>query len=106
LNPTLDTTDIAPRLSEELGEPIQPSEVYLFLFLHEIGHTRKAGNQCYVTALINYTLSGGRRSLRKRQELRRLQQQIEQYADQFALRELRRWRQQQGQRELVGQALV
>jgi hypothetical protein len=103
LNPTLDTTDIAYRLSEELGEHIQPSEVYLFLFLHEIGHTRKAGNQCYVTVLINYTLSGGRRSPRRRQELRRLQQQIEQHADQFALRELQRWRQQQGQCELVGQ---
>jgi hypothetical protein len=82
---------------------MQPSEVYLFLFLHEIGHTRKAGNQCYVTALINSTLSGGRHSPRKRQELQHLQQQIEQYADQFALRELQRWRQQQGQRELVWQ---
>jgi hypothetical protein len=103
LNPELDTADIAHRLSQELGEPMQPSEVYLFLFLHEIGHTRKAGNQCYVTALINYTLSGGRHSSRQRQELRRLQQQIEEYADRFALRELQRWRQQQGQHELVGQ---
>jgi hypothetical protein len=103
LNPDLDTADISRHLSQELGEPMQPSEVYLFLFLHEIGHTRKAGNQCYVTALINYTLSGGRRSPRKRQELQRLKHQIEQYADQFALHELQRWRQQQGQSELVGQ---
>jgi hypothetical protein len=106
LNPALDTDDIAHRLSQELGEPMQPSEVYLFLFLHEIGHTRKAGNQCYVTALIHHTLSGGRRSPRQRQELRRLQRQIEAYADQFALRELQHWRQQQSQRELVGQVAV
>jgi hypothetical protein len=103
LNPDLDTTDISRRLSREVGEAIRPSEVYLFLFLHEIGHTRQAGNQCYLTALINHTLSGGRRSPRKRQELRRLKRQIEAFADQFALRELQRWR-SQGRRDLVRQS--
>jgi hypothetical protein len=104
LNPALDTTDISRRLSRKLGEAIRPSEVYLFLFLHEIGHTRKAGNQCYVTALINHTLSGGRRSPRKCRELRRLKHQIEQFADQFALRELKRWRAQQSRGDLARQA--
>jgi hypothetical protein len=103
LNPDLDTADVAHHLSRELGEVMQPSEVYLFLFLHEIGHTRQAGNQCYITAVIQHALSGGRRSLRKRQELWRLKRQIEHHADQFALRELQRWRLQQGQSELVWQ---
>jgi hypothetical protein len=106
LNPDLDTTDISRRLSGELGEVLRPSEVYPFLFLHEIGHTRQAGNQCYVTALIKHTLSGGRRSPRKRRELQRLKRQIEQFADHFALRELQRWRQQQGRGDLVLQAQV
>jgi hypothetical protein len=95
LNPTLDTDEVARRLSQELDEVIDPSEVHLFLFLHEIGHTRKAGNQCYFTALINHALSGGRRSLRKRRELRRLKRQIEHFADQFALQELKKWRYQE-----------
>jgi hypothetical protein len=101
LNPDLDTVDVAYHLSRELGEVIRPSEVYLFLFLHEIGHTPQAGNQCYVTAMIRHVLAGGRRSPRRRQELWRLKRQIEQHADQFALRELHRWRVQQGQGELV-----
>ncbi len=92
LNPALDTEDMAQRLSQQLGEPLQPSEVHAFLFLHEIGHTRQAGNQCYGTALINHALAGGKRSYRKRQELRRLKWQIERFADRFALQELQKWR--------------
>jgi hypothetical protein len=102
LNPDLDTVDVAYHLSRELGEVMRPSEVYLFLFLHEIGHTHQAGNQCYVTAMIRHVLAGGRRS-RRRQELWRLKRQIEQYADQFALRELQRWRVQQARGGLVRQ---
>jgi hypothetical protein len=92
LNPSLDIEDVGRRLSLEIGEVIYPSEVQTFLFLHEIGHTRKAGNDCYFTAVVNYSLSGGKHSMKRRSELIHLKRRIEVFADQFALRELKKWR--------------
>lgn len=92
LNPSLENEDVARRLSLELGEVIYPSEVQAFLFLHEIGHTRRAGNECYFTAVVNHSIAGGKRSARKRSELILLKKKIESFADQFALAELKKWR--------------
>ncbi len=88
MNPAIDTERVAAVLSVQLRETIRPSDVYPFLFLHEVGHTQKAGNRNFFAAVINYTISGDRHSLRKRRELFQLKTSIEQFADRFALREL------------------
>lgn len=92
LNAGLPLEDTARRLSQELGLDIRPEEVHTYLFLHEIGHTSEAGNICLISAAINSALSGGRRTHRRRKELQKLRQQVEKYADQFALAELRKYR--------------
>ena len=89
LNSDLNTAEISKRLSRQLGEEIYPSEVQTFLFLHEIGHTPKAGNKSYFSALVNHSISGGKRSPEMRRQLRFLRSEIERYADHFALGELR-----------------
>lgn len=88
LNPNLDREAVSKRLSEQLGLEIKPEELYTFLFLHEIGHTRKAGNECYVTAMVSHSLSGGRRAARRRRELKNLYIRSEKFADDFAIKEL------------------
>ena len=88
LNPNLDRVSVSKRLSEQIGVTIEPDELYTFLFLHEVGHTREAGNECYFTAMINHSLSGGRRSARRRRELKNLYLQTEKFADDFAIQEL------------------
>ncbi len=88
LNPNLDRVSVSGQLSQQIGFTIEPDELYTFLFLHEVGHTREAGNECYFTALINHSLSGGRRSARRRKELQKLYQRTEKYADDFAIHEL------------------
>lgn len=93
LNPYLDREAVCKRLSEQLGVEIKPDELYTFLFLHEIGHTRKAGNECYVTAMVNHSLSGGRRAARRRRELKNLYIRSEKFADDFAIQELMKIRQ-------------
>ncbi|MFO0753868.1 MAG: hypothetical protein U0411_11165 [Thermodesulfovibrionales bacterium] len=92
LNPDLDVQAVSSTLSWELQTPISPSEVYPFLFLHEVGHTTHAGNQNFYTAVVNHALSGGRRSAKRRKELSTLKNAIERFADKFALRELSRRR--------------
>ncbi|MEW5744845.1 MAG: hypothetical protein AB1805_05315 [Nitrospirota bacterium] len=92
LNPGLDLQSVASCLSRDLKTTILPEEVYPFLYLHEVGHTAQAGNQDFYTAVVNYALSGGRRSPKRRRELKKLKCDIECFADRFALRELRRWR--------------
>jgi hypothetical protein len=92
LNPELDLEETAARLSQELGLELKPDEVQTFLFLHEVGHTRQAGNICFISAAINSALSGGRRTHRRRRELNKLKEQVEKYADNFALQELQKWR--------------
>lgn len=92
LNPDLDRMSVCKRLSQQVGITIEPDELYTFLFLHEVGHTRAAGNNCYFTALINHSLSGGRRSARRRRELKNLYLQTEKYADDFAVQELMKLR--------------
>ncbi|HEX8949633.1 MAG TPA: hypothetical protein VF790_11760 [Dissulfurispiraceae bacterium] len=92
LNPNLDLQDISERLSRDLETPIPPPKVYPFLFLHEVGHTTEAGNQDFYTAMVNYALSGGRNSTKRRKELNKLKVSIEKFADEFALRELSWWR--------------
>jgi hypothetical protein len=89
LNPHLNVQDVSKRLSDQLGERISPTEVQTFLFFHEVGHTGRAGNQDYFAAMVNHSLSGGRRSAKRRRQLRLVLRKIEWYADQFALQELR-----------------
>lgn len=93
LNPDLDRESVCRRLSEQLGVEIKPGELYTFLFLHEIGHTKTAGNECYFTAAVNHSLSGGRRSWLRRRKLKDLHSRVEKYADDFAIRELLKLRQ-------------
>lgn len=92
LNPGLDRVLVSQRLSVQLGCEISPDELYTFLFLHEIGHSTKAGNECYISAMVNHSLSGGRRSAKRRKMLKDLRIRIEQNADTFALRELAKLR--------------
>lgn len=92
LNPDLDLPLVADQLSKQLERRIGAEDVYPFLFFHEVGHSTKAGNQCYITAQINHSLSGGRRTAKRRRELRRLHTRIERFADEFALRELDAYR--------------
>jgi hypothetical protein len=94
LNPNLDRMSVCERLSQQIGFAIEPDELYTFLFLHEVGHTRAAGNECYFTALINHSLSGGRRSARRRRELKNLYLQTEKFADDFAIQELLKLREE------------
>jgi len=92
LNPGLNVNTVARQLSEQLERPLLSEDVYPFLFFHEVGHSTKAGNQCYITAMVNSSLASGRRSVSRRRELRRLHSRIERYADEFAWRELLRYR--------------
>ncbi len=92
-NPELDCESVCKRLNEQLGIEMNPEELYTFLFLHEIGHTKKAGNECYITAMVNHSLSGGRRAARRRRELKNLHMRSEKYADDFAVQELFKIRQ-------------
>jgi hypothetical protein len=87
LNPNLDRVSVCERQSQQVGVTIEPDELYTFLFLHEVGHTRAAGNECYFTALINHSLSGGRRSARRRRELKNFYLQTEKFADDFAIQQ-------------------
>ncbi|MBE0427504.1 MAG: hypothetical protein IBX72_12780 [Nitrospirae bacterium] len=48
----------------------------------------KAGNTSYVTALVNHSLSGGRRSAKRRRALKDLHLKVDKYADDFVIREL------------------
>jgi len=91
-NGELDLEETAARLSQELGLELKPEEVQPFLFLHEIGHTPKAGNVCLISAAISSALSGGRRTHRRRRELQKLKGQVEKHADAFAVQELLKWR--------------
>jgi hypothetical protein len=93
MNPDLDREAVCKRLNEQLGMEIRPDELYTFLFLHEIGHTRKAGNECYFTAMVNHSLSGGRRAARRRRELKNIYLRSEKFADDFAIQELLKFRQ-------------
>jgi hypothetical protein len=93
LNPDLDREAVCKRLNEQLDIEIKPEELYTFLFLHEIGHTSKAGNECYFTAMVNHSLSGGRRSVKRRKQLKDLHLRTEKYADDFAVQELLKIRQ-------------
>jgi hypothetical protein len=88
LNPDLDREAVCRRLNKQLDVEINPDELHAFLFLHEIGHTRKAGNECYITAMVNHSLSGGRRSWLRRRKLKNLYSRVERYADNFAIQEL------------------
>ncbi len=92
LNPDLDVQEVSLKLSWELETAISSSDVYPFLFLHEVGHTTRAGNQDFYTAVVNHAFSGERRSSKRKGELISLKSAIEHFADRFALRELPRWK--------------
>lgn len=70
LNPDFDLEEVSSRLSQELETAIAPADVYAFLFLHEIGHTERAGNKNFHAAMVNLALSGRMRSLKNRLELK------------------------------------
>ncbi|MEW6117486.1 MAG: hypothetical protein AB1553_11355 [Nitrospirota bacterium] len=101
LNPHLDIHKVSLSLSWELKTIIAPSEVYPFLFLHEVGHTAHAGNQNFYTAVVNHALSGGRHSAKRRKELSKLKNTIERFADAFALKELERWREERAKNDPI-----
>ncbi len=92
LNANLPLEETAKRLGQELGMDLRPEEVHTYLFLHEIGHTPEAGNICLISAAVSSALSGGRRTHRRRRELRNLRLQVEKNADRFAVAELRKYR--------------
>ncbi len=92
LNPELDLEAVSHKLSRELNVRLNTSDVYPFLFLHEVGHTSKAGNKNFFAAVLTHTISGDRHSINKRLELFRLKGKIEKYADRFALKELENFR--------------
>ncbi len=91
LNPGLDKKALSVKLSLDTGTPVQEEDVYPFLFLHEIGHTTRAGNQNYLGLVLTHTISGQRHSLEARRELFEQKKQIEAFADRFALEALDKW---------------
>jgi hypothetical protein len=94
INPDLDRESVSNRLSEQLGVCICSEDLYTFLFLHEVGHTQNAGNENYFAALVNHSLQGGRRSVRRRRALKSIRIEAERFADRFALHELSKLRRQ------------
>lgn len=92
LNPNLDCKKVSAHLSKQLNIEVRPEEVYPFLFFHEIGHTIGGGENNYFVALVNHSLSGGRRAARRRRALKNLYLELEKYADEFAIEELLKWR--------------
>lgn len=94
LNPNLDRESVSRNLSKELGIEIKPHELYTFLFLHEIGHTAKAGNESYIAAQINHRL--GSRKRRRWKDMELLHKKIEKFADDFAIQELLKLRKESG----------
>ena len=99
LNPELDRTLVCQHLKRELGVDIQPDELYTFLFLHEVGHTRHAGNKNYIAAKTSHRLSGKKRKGRK--DLQVLYRKVEKFADDFATKELSKWRVQERGGEIM-----
>jgi hypothetical protein len=93
LNPHLNRESVSKRLSQQLDLEIKPNELYTFLLLHEIGHSTQAGNENYIIAMVNHSLSGGRRSAKRRKMLKDLYLKVEKNADDFAVRELIKIRQ-------------
>lgn len=92
LNPDLDVKEVSKILSRTLRETVLPSEVQTFLFLHEIGHTLKAGNSNYLSTLIDHSFYDGETATRRTCKIIILQRRIERFSDKFALRELHRLR--------------
>ncbi len=95
----LDRTLVCQHLKRELGVDIQPDELYTFLFLHEVGHTRHAGNRNYIAAKTYHRLSGKKRKGRK--DLQVLYRKVEKFADDFATKELSKWRAQERGGEIM-----
>ncbi len=92
MNPHLDTKALSIKLSADTGEVLSEEDVYPFVFLHELGHTSFAGNKNFLGLVMEHTISGQRHSLEARRKLFAQKKEIEQYADQFALEALKRWR--------------
>jgi hypothetical protein len=91
LNPALDRKLVCQHLRAQTELDIQPDELYNFLFLHEIGHTEKAGNESYIKARISHSLRGSRKA-RRWQIFKELHNRIENFADEYAKNELLKWR--------------
>ncbi len=92
VNPHLDLEQTSRYLSRQLGERIEPSEVQTFLLFHEIGHTSEAGNVNYYAEVMSAAHSNRRWSAARLKELIVLKDDIEQFADRFALAELKKLR--------------
>jgi hypothetical protein len=86
LNPGLDRETVCRNLKEEIEVDIRTEELHTFLFLHEIGHTCKAGNESYIAAKINHHLAGKKRKRWK--DIQTLYRKVEKFADDFAIQEL------------------
>lgn len=96
VNPHLDLEAISRHLSRQLGERIESSEVLTFLLFHEIGHSREAGNLNYYAEALDSSQSRRRWSPARMRELVSLKNEIEQFADRFALTELKKLRRIRG----------
>lgn len=92
VNPHLNLEEISSHLSRQLGERIEPSEVLTFLLFHEIGHSAEAGNLNYYAEVMGCCQSNQKWSQARMKELVTLKSEIEQFADRFALAELKKLR--------------
>ena len=93
VNPCLDLEVISRHLSRQLEERIESSEVQTFLLFHEIGHSGEAGNLNYYAEVLGSAQSRRRWSQTRMGELVSLKNEIKQFADRFALAELKKMRQ-------------
>ncbi len=86
-NPDVDLEAAAFYLNRRVGLRLKPSEVYVFAFFHELGHTREAiGPLSAGDRAGQFFLSAGM------EEISALRRQSEAAADSWAKVEFRKWR--------------
>ena len=86
-NPKVNLEKAAGFLNRRVRLRLKPSEVYIFAFLHELGHTHQAAG------LLSQGAISGRRWLGAGdEEIRGLRRQAEDFADAWAKVEFRKWR--------------
>lgn len=86
-NPKVDLEKAAAYLNKRVGLKLRSSEVYVFAFLHELGHSYEAAGP-----LSQGTISGKRWIGAGEEEIRALKRQAEDFADGWAKAEFRKWR--------------
>ena len=89
LNPNVDRAAAAEWLSERVGLKIYPDEVYYFAWFHECGHTRAVLGNLAPEFMLAKELSAA-------MPLPALRLEAERRADEWAVAELLKWREQGG----------